>query len=205
MNAHASSQPQPRFAIVSTVAAGIGLAVALQVASVWVPQLSYAAIAVAVVTAVAAAWTGQRILARQKAEATANAHLERAQHRESLSTFHASQREVLSIVDGRTDALRRDLAETRADLGEAQMEISRLTGDNAVLRQDNERLRRENDELLALAAPAPGSDSQVVALPRRRAAAEHNWSSLEAPTVVDLDLQRLVSPLVEELRRAHAN
>lgn len=205
MNARASSQSQPRLAIVSTVASGVGLAVALQVASIWVPQLSYAAVVAAVVTAVVAAWTGLRALARQRAAAAAVAHAERAQHRESLSTFHASQREVLAIVDGRTDTLRRNLDETRTALGEAQMKISCLTGDNAVLRQDNHRLRRENDELLAMVAEEPGTDSQVVALPRRRAVAEHNWSSLEAPTVIDLDLQRLVSPLVEELRRAHAN
>lgn len=205
MNARASSQSHPRPAIVSTVTSGVGLAVALQVASNWVPQLSYAAVVAAVVTAVVAAWTGLRALARQQAVAAATAQAERAQHRESLSRFHASQREVLAIVDGRTDTLRLNLAETRTALGEAQMKISRLTGDNAVLRQDNHRLRSENDELLAMVAEEPATDSQVVALPRRRAAAEHNWSSLEAPTVVDLDLQRLVSPLVEELRRAHAN
>ena len=205
MNARASSQSQPRLALVSTVAVGIGVAVALQVASVWTPQLSYAAVVVAVLTAVAAAWQGLRALARQKTDATAAAQIERAQHRESLTASHASQREVLTVVDARTESLRRDLAGVRATLGETQMEVSRLTGDNVVLRQDNEGLSRENGELRALVADASGDDSQVVTLPRRRAAAERNWSDLEAPTVVDLDLQRLVSPLVEELRRAHAN
>lgn len=181
--------------------AGAVVSAGLLVAALWVPLTAVAAVVVALAAGVTATWIVRREVRAERSAADARLKAERADHRSHLSTLHAQQREVLGVVDAQQRALKRELAGTRTELGRTQQENSRLRGDNEALRLENTELRGRIDELEATPAEA-----EILTLPRRRASRRDDaWAALEEPSVVDLDIARLATPFVEELRRAYAN
>lgn len=181
------------------------------------PLVAWLAVGVALVAGFLATWAAVVEFAEWRAQAQADAAAERAEQRDRVRALHASQRDVLASVEARSRALRTTLGETRSELqhvtgsldkvtrslGQSQLEVSRLRGDIEGLRIENAGLRAE---LEALAAVQREGAADVLALPRRGTTGQAGteWDALEAPTVVDLDLQRLVSPLVADLRSRQA-
>lgn len=194
---------------------GTIVSVGLVIAATWVPLLSYAAVAVALICGFLAVWAALTEYAEHRTRMREEAAAERAAHRETIQSLHASQREVLEAVDVRNQSLHAELRqtggelrETRLELGQVRLEVVQLRGDNEALRLDNQALRTENAELKSR-IPAEGEaadEADVVSLPRRRATEESgDWQPTDAPTVVNLDLQRLASPFVADVVRHHAN
>lgn len=204
-----ASRPVPHRRILLITVVGGAVAVAtLWAASAWVPLLVHAAVVVAVCVGAVALWAALAEFAayRRRAEDEQAALLE--DHRTQIHTVHQTQREVLAAIDVRTrslrstlDGTRAKLGETRQQLGEARQTVSRLRGDNEALKLTNAGL---HERLAEVEAQAAGADADVFALPRRRATGTE-LDALEAPTVIDLDLQRLASPFVEDVVRRHAN
>lgn len=201
VNPNRAASEARRRAFLLVLIGGAVLSVALLVAALWVPPSAVAAVFVALAAGVSATWIVRREVRAERAAAHARLKAERSDHRTHLNLLHTQQREVLAVVDARKRALVRELAGSRAELGRTQQENSRLRGDNEALRLENTALRGRIDELEALPAAA-----DVVVLPRRRASRhDDEWAVLEPRSVVDLDIARLATPFVEELRRAHAN
>lgn len=185
------------------------------VANQWVPFLDWAAVVVALVAGFLATWAALVEFREWRLQALAEAAEARAAERLRTQQLHAAQRGVLTTVDARIQAVTGALEETRTELdstkeelvgtkvalGEARQQVSRLRGDNQALRVENTGLRQE-----LAAANARDADAEVVELPRRRVTdGATEWDAIEAPTVVDLDLQRLAQPFVAEVRARHAN
>ncbi len=206
-----------RILLVSCLTVGTVLSLALMVASSRAPLLAWAAVIVALVAGFLATWAALVEFREWRLKANAEAAEARAAERERTRQLHETQRGVLTTVDARIQAIAGALGETRSELdstkeelvgvkvslGEAQQQVSRLRGDNEALRVENTGLRTQ---LEAATAPAEAGDADVLALPRRRATADvTEWDALEAPTVVDLDLQRLAQPFVAEVQARHAN
>lgn len=221
-NAPYSSAPRSSHAVTVVAALGLGtaLALALAIATRWVPALAWAAVAVALVAGFVAVWAARADFAAWRERAQADASAERTSQREHTRALHATQREVLAAVDARVAALNASLGATKVSLGRAQQQVSRLRGDNEslrveigglrtenqTLRTENTELRTENDGLRVRLASEAGEGAEVLTLPRRHAGAEPGeWDGLDEPTVVNLDLVRLTSPLVAEVRARHAN
>lgn len=194
-----------RRAFLVTLCLGTALSIALLVAATQVAWLAIAAVAVAL----AAGWLATMLVRAEvrdeKARAAAEASQERAEHRATLQRLHAGQREVLGVVDARNRSLAGELAGARGALVRLTDANTGLTGENAALRDENTALRHENVELrahllAAEAADAVPAGAEVVSLPRRRAAEP------DAPGAGEVvDIARLATPFVEELRRRHAN
>lgn len=190
---------------------GTIVSLALLVASFFLWPLAIVAVCVALVTAFLTWWSGNVEREAQRQELREQAQVEgdsaRAQERERTVTLHARQREVLTVVDHRTKAAQESLSQVTTSLGLAEAQLSTLRGDNEALRVENGALRAENADLRAQVEASVDTDAaDVVAMPRRPLA-EHGtqWSDLEAPTVVNLDLLRLAAPLLDEVKQAHAN
>lgn len=199
----------------SCLVGGTILSLGLMAVSRWVPPLAWAAVLVALVAGFLATWAALVEFREWRIAAQGEAASARAAERERTQQLHETQRRVLTTVDARIHAIAGTLGETRAELdatkeelvgarvalGEAQQTVSRLRG-------DNEALRAENGDLRHQLASTIGADAEadVLALPRRRATdGTPEWDVLEAPTVVDLDLQRLAQPFVAEMQARHAN
>ncbi len=204
-----------RILLVSCLVVGTVVSLALMAASSVVPFLAWVAVVVALVAGFLATWAALVEFKEWRVAAQAEAAAARLAERERTQQLHATQRRVLTTVDARIqaiagtlgeartelDATREELVGAKVSLGESQRLVSRLRGDNEALRVENTGLRRQLAD--AVAADA-GAD--VLALPRRRAtAAATEWDIVEAPTVVDLDLQRLAQPFVAEVQARHAN
>ena len=72
--------------------------------------------------------------------------------------------------------------------------------------RDNEHASELRTQLASTTAESDEDAAEVLALPRRTFTGDAaEWSDLEAPTVVNLDLLRLAAPLLDEVKRAHAN
>lgn len=192
----------------------------LLTASAWSWWLAVPAVLVALAAGFLATWAALAEFAEWRANARAEAAAERAEQRERTQALHASQRHVLATVDARMAALQATVGDMNVELGQSQQQLSRLRGDNEALRIETADLRTENAELrlentglrdqvrdLTAARDTEQEDvADVFALPRRRASGNAGeWDVLDAPTVVDLDLQRLASPFVAEVQRRHAN
>lgn len=221
MTSHTSPAPRTRrrILLVSCLTVGTVASLALMVASRWVPLLDWAAVIVALVAGFLATWAALVEFREWREKAAAEAAEARAAERLRTKQLHETQRGVLTTVDARIQAIAGTLGETRAELdttreelvgvkvslGQAQQQVSRLRGDNEALRVENTDLRTQLEAATAVDAEAEeGAD--VLALPRRRATGTTSeWDTLEAPTVVDLDLQRLAQPFVAELQARHAN
>jgi len=190
---------------IAVLTLGALVSLGLWYASAWAPLLALAAVVVALLAGVLAVWVALVELAAYRASAAREAAEERAAHRAKIQSLHEAQRGVLATVDAHTQALRASLDSTTVELGEPRQEASRLRGDNAALRLENGELRLENADLRARLGQEASAD--VVALPRRRASAEAGpeWADDEPSTVINLDLQRLVSPFVADVQRRHAN
>lgn len=174
----------------------VGLAVGAQ----WVPWLAVVAALVAVVAGVVATSSAWREHLAVREAQLAEASQTRAAHTATLTAMHRDHREVLHVLGSRAQDLRVELTQARAEAGELQQELSSVRG-------DREALRHENDDLRAqlAAGESEAVEAEVVTLPRRRASATSpDWVVSEAPTVVDLDLQRLAFPFVEDVVRRHA-
>lgn len=195
-----------RVLVASTVVGALAVA-AFWAGSAWLPGLVHLAVVAAVVAGALAVWASLADFAAYRRRAAAEHARTLEEHRTQIRTVHQTQREVLTAIDARTRTLRSTLSRTRLELGEAQQTVSRLRGDNEALRLDNESLRVENADLRGQlqAATRGEGEADVFALPRRRAAGGDEFDALEAPTVVDLDLQRLASPFVEDVLRRRAN
>lgn len=170
-----------------TLILGTVVSVGLLVAASQVPLLAVAAVAVAI----AAGWLATALVRAEvrdeRSRAAAEASRERAAHRASLSRLHAGQREVLAVVDARNRVLAGELATARID-------VVRLEDENTALRHENGELRAQ------LVAASEPEGAEVLSLPRRRAA------DPDADRVGHVvDIARLATPFVEELRRRHAN
>ncbi len=216
-----STSPAPRtrrrILLASSLIGGTVLSLGLMVASQWVPFLDWVAVVVALVAGFLATWAALVEFREWRVQAVAEAAAARAAERERTRQLHANQRGVLTTVDARVQAIagaldearteldstKEVLVDTKVALGEAQQTVSRLRGDNEALRIENTGLR---SELAAATAEVGEGDAEVLALPRRRATdGTGAWDALEAPTVVDLDLQRLAQPFVAEVQARHAN
>ena len=219
------SRTRRRIFLISCLVVGTIGSLALMVASQWVPFLDWAAVVVALAAGFLATWAALVEFREWRVKAQAEATAARAEERARTRQLHETQRGVLTTVDARLNALAGTLGETRAELdatkgelvevkvtlGQAQQQVSRLRGDNDALRVENTGLRGENDTLrqeLADREVVDGAEdtAEVLALPRRRVAGESTeWEAADAPTVIDLDLQRLAQPFVEEVQAKHAN
>ena len=206
-----------RILLVSCLTIGTVASLALMVASRWVPLLDWAAVGVALASGFLATWAALVEFREWREKAAAEAAEARAAERLRTQQLHETQRGVLTTVDARIQAIAGTLGETRTELdatreelvgvkvslGQAQQQVSRLRGDNEALRVENIDLRTQLEAATAVDAEA-GAD--VFALPRRRATGTTTeWDTLEAPTVIDLDLQRLAQPFVAEVQARHAN
>ncbi len=206
-----------RILLASSLIGGTLASLGLMVAHQWVPFLDWAAVAVALVAGFLATWAALVEFREWRTQALAEAAEARAAERLRTQQLHATQRGVLTTVDARVqavagaldeartelDATKEELVETKVTLGETQRTVSRLRGDNEALRVENAGLRTE---LAAATAEPVEGEAEVFALPRRRATdGETEWNAVEAPTVVDLDLQRLAQPFVAEVQARHAN
>jgi len=197
---------------IAVLTLGALVSLALWYASTWVPLLALAAVVVALLAGVLAVWVALVELAAYRATAAREAADERAAHRTKIQSLHEAQRGVLATVDAHTQALRASLDSTTVELGETRQEASRLRGDNEALRLENADLREENTDLREentdlRARLGQDASADVVTLPRRRAsvAAGPERDDDEPSTVINLDLQRLVSPFVADVQRRHAN
>lgn len=203
------SRSRRRHLLGASLTVGAIVSVALLVASFWVAQLplSIAAVVVALVGGFLAVWAVTVEFREWRERSQEEGETARAEERDRTRVFHVRQREVLSTVDVRTKATQESLSQVTASLGKAEAQISTLRGDNEALTIENKALKVENTELREQLAPDPSEqDGAVLALPLRTAAeGGMQWSDLEAPTVVNLDLIRLASPLLDEVKRAHAN
>ena len=212
---HSTPRTRRRILLVSSLVIGTVASLALMVASSWVPFLDWAAVVVALVAGFLATWAALVEFREWRAQAAAAAAEARAAERTRTHQLHETQRRVLTTVDARIQAIAGTLGEARAELdatkeelvgtkvtlGETQQLVSRLRGDNEALRVENTDLHRRLE-----AATQTEAEADVLALPRRRATATSTeWDALEAPTVVDLDLQRLAQPFVAEVQARHAN
>lgn len=214
-----SSAPRSRrrILLVSSLVVGTVASVALMTAGQWVPFLDWAALAVALVAGFLATWAALVEFREWRFAALADAASARAAERERTQQLHETQRRVLTTVDARIhaiagalgetrtelDATKQELVTTKVTLGESQQLVSRLRGDNESLRAENGDLRQQ-----LVKATEPAVDADVLALPRRRATetvAQSEWSLVDAPTVIDLDLQRLAQPFVADVQARHAN
>lgn len=186
---------------------GTIVSLALLVASFFLWPLAIAAVCVALLTAFLVWWNGTVERNELRESAQEEGVTARAQERERTHVLHARQREVLSTVDQRTKATQASLSQVTASLGQAEAQISTLRGDNEALKIENETLTAENADLRSRLDSEPSSEAaEVLALPRRTATdGGMQWSDLEAPTVVNLDLLRLAAPLLDEVKQAHAN
>ncbi|MBB1502140.1 hypothetical protein H5397_12005 [Propioniciclava sp. MC1683] len=212
---HSTPRTRRRILLVSSLVIGTVASLALMVASSWVPFLDWAAVVVALVAGFLATWAALVEFREWRGKAAAEAAEARAAERTRTHQLHETQRRVLTTVDARIQAIADTLGEARAELdatkeelvgtkvtlGETQQLVSRLRGDNEALRVENTDLHRK-----LAAATETDAEADVLALPRRRATATSTeWDALEAPTVVDLDLQRLAQPFVAEVQARHAN
>lgn len=210
---HSTPRTRRRILLVSSLVIGTVASLALMVASSWVPFLDWAAVVVALVAGFLATWAALVEFREWRVKAAAEAAEARAAERTRTHQLHETQRRVLTTVDARIQAIAGTLGEARAELdatkeelvgtkvalGETQQLVSRLRGDNEALRVENTDLHRRLEA-------ATQTEADVLALPRRRATATSTeWDALEAPTVVDLDLQRLAQPFVAEVQARHAN
>lgn len=207
-----------RILLVSCLTVGTIASLALMIASQWVPFLDWAAVIVALVAGFLATWAALVEFREWRESAAADAAAARAAERLRTQQLHETQRGVLTAVDARIQAIAGSLGETRAELdstreelvgvkvslGQAQQQVSRLRGDNEALRVENTGLRTQ---LAAAGGEVEAAgEADVLTLPRRRATGSTTeWDALEAPTVVDLDLQRLAEPFVAEVQARHAN
>ncbi|MFP5416972.1 MAG: hypothetical protein ACLGHZ_08860 [Actinomycetes bacterium] len=224
ITAQPTSASTSRPAVLVALGAGTVLSLALVVAGQSVPILVWVAVLVALAAGYVAVAAARREFAAWRERVQAEATAERAEQRERTRQLHARQREVLAVVDARMQSLHSSLGKTRASLGEATSsltttraalgqataQVARLEGDNEALRSVNRALRVENADLRSqlVARVEASGEADVVELPRRRGTGEGvEWGETEgdAKTVVELDLQRLASPFVAELRRRHAN
>lgn len=202
------SRSRRRALLGASLTVGTIVAVALLVASSWVPPLAIAAVAVALVGGFLATWAATIEFREWKDRAAQEGESARAAERDRTRVFHARQREVLATVDARTRAVQDSLNQAMTSLGESEAQASRLRGDNEALSIENGELRTENGELRTQLdkVAAASEEADVVALPVRLSTEEsQRWSDLEAPTVVNLDLVRLANPLLDEVKQAHAN
>ena len=214
---HSTPRTRRRILLVSSLVIGTVASLALMVASSWVPFLDWVAVVVALVAGFLATWAALVEFREWRVKAAAEAAEARAAERTRTHQLHETQRRVLTTVDARIQAIAGTLGEARAELdatkeelvgtkvtlGETQQLVSRLRGDNEALRVENTDLHRRLEAATQTEAEA---EADVLALPRRRATATSTeWDALEAPTVVDLDLQRLAQPFVAEVQARHAN
>lgn len=183
------------------------------------PALAWVALAVALLAGFLATWAALVEFREWRERANQAAAQARAEERGRTQDLHATQRRVLGAVHARVTALNGELDDTKKSLtevtvkfGEASMQVSRLRGDNEALRIENDGLRAVGHELWAENRDLRGQSdagtegADVLALPRRRmVAGGGEWEAAQAPTVVDLDLQRLSAPFVSELRQLRAN
>lgn len=195
-----------------TTSLGVGTtaSLALVVASLWVPWLVWSAVVAALAGGGLATWAAVRSKREQRTRLLAQARVERLEHREHLRASHAAQREVLGLMDTQSRMLRRDLTQTRTELGEATMENSRLRGDLQSVRSELKTSRDENAQLrdhMVILKLGTNEGAEVLSLPRRRAAEgdEVQWAAGDAPTIIDLDLQRVVIQSMEDFPESKAN
>ena len=212
---HSTPRTRRRILLVSSLVIGTVASLALMVASSWVPFLDWAAVVLALAAGFPPRWPPLVDFRGWRVKAPAEAAEARAAERTRTHQLHETQRRVLTTVDARIQAIAGTLGEARAELdatkeelvgtkvtlGETQQLVSRLRGDNEALRVENTDLHRRLE-----AATQTDAQADALALPRRRATATSTeWDALEAPTVVDLDLQRLAQPFVAEVQARHAN
>lgn len=186
----------------TTLVVGSVLGVAGVVANSYVPGLAYAGVGIAIVAGVVAAvlaWRahGQVVYEAGEREVemlrgfTARLHDERV-----------TNNEVLGLIEGRNAELGAELTATRLELGGIRQDLSELRGDYETLAHEHFELKISHDALLDQVKAESGSD--IVSLPRRRTVDGEEVTWEEAPTVAELNLQRLVAPFVaEEVRQAN--
>lgn len=98
-------------------------------------------------------------------------------------------------------AERAQVRENTKVLHERQRQVlATVESENHELRLENAELRVENADLRE---KLEGQQAEVYSLPRRRVTEDRAGD--EPSTVIELDLQRLASPLVAEMQRRHAN
>lgn len=215
-----------RFRVLATSAlvAGSLVAAALAAGGWWVPWLGAVGVVVAVAAGVLAVWAAYREFREFRARAGREATAALTAHGVQLHEERTQHLEVLHVLQERSDALRGELRGVTRENGELHRTVSTLRGDNAALTADLDSLRvahqglqLENHELrtqvladqatIAELRGEESPDADVLAIPRRRATGTEGteWAAGEAPTVVELDLQRLASPFVEDMVRRHAN
>lgn len=215
-----------RFRVLATSAlvSGSVVAAALAVGGLWLPWLGVTGVVVAVAAGLVAVWAAYQEFKDFRARAGQEATEALTAHGTQLHSERTRHREVMHVLQDRSDVLRGTVRAVTAENGELQHTVSTLRGDNAALRADLDtlqvahvELRLENHELRtqvladrATIADLRGEerpDADVFSIPRRRATGTEGtqWAAGEAPTVVELDLQRLASPFVEDMVRRHAN
>jgi chromosome segregation ATPase len=163
------------------------------------PGLAFAGVGVAILSGVTAAVLAWREHGRA-VENLGRREVEMMQgFSERLHQERATQGEVLAAVERRDASLREELTKVRADAGELRQDLSQLRGDFEALNVTHNELKTSHDELVErLKAEDP---ADVVSLPRRRTTDGGEIAFDEAPTVAELNLQRLVAPFVEEAMR----
>lgn len=203
----------------TSLVTGTIVSVGLMAAAPQLPALAWVALAVALLAGFLATWAALVEFREWRERANQAAAEARAEERERTQVLHATQRRVLGAVHARVTALNGELDDAKKSLtdvtvkfGEASMQVSRLRGDNEALRIENDGLRAVGHELWAENRELRGQSdagtegADVLALPRRRmVAGGGEWEAGQAPTVVNLDLQRLSAPFVSELRQLRAN
>lgn len=161
------------------------------------PGLAYAGVGIAILAGVIAA-----VLAwRAHKEALVDSGKREVEMMQGFSARLHEERtthgEVLNVVERRDAALRTELSQVRSDSGELKQELSQLRGDFEALALTHDDLQASHDELVERLKVDHPAD--VVSLPRRRTTESGEMAFDEAPTVAELNLQRLVAPFVEEV------
>lgn len=231
MNQPTLSAPRSRRRILLVASLGVGTlaSVILMVAAQGAPVLSWIALVVALLAGFLATWAALIEFREWREQAIADASIARKRERDRIQELHVSQRRVLVAVHARVRQLGGELtaakislektestlAATQAAFGEAQHDLSCLRGAHEALRIENDGLRAVGEELWAenrtlraqpVADDAGDETTNVLSLPRRRAIPDAGTRGVARPSaVVDLDLQRLTAPFVNELRERHAN
>ncbi len=200
-NAAVRRAPRTRGRVLSGVSLFAGAVVGISgvAADSLLPGLAYAGVGIAILAGVIAAvlaWKEHRqaLVDSGKREVEMLQGFSARLHEE-----RATQGDVLNAVERRDTALRAELAQVRSDSGQVKQELSQLRGNFEALTLTHSELKTSHDELVERLKNQDPAD--VVSLPRRRTTESGEKTFDEAPTVAELNLQRLVAPFVEEAMR----